>query len=319
MQTEPGSDPTQDDVELDTPATEPDTGKPSSIARVKGAVVAAKQRAETTRENLEARRPEQPVLDITFCTIERDVARGGGLMAGALAYRFFFWLLPFALVLVAGIGFLASADETAPQDLAESFGVVGFAAQSIADAAETSSKSRWWALAIGLPTLYLASVSFVKALSVAHALTWGVPNRKLTRKPLAALVMTGVLVSTLACIALESRIRAESEGPGLLVALFFILVVAGLWLFVSWHLPRAATTLRELVPGAIVFAVGVQFVHLVTVYYVSRKVANASSAYGSLGAATGILLSLFFLARVAVLGAAVNAELWARRQAQANE
>ncbi len=92
------------------------------------------------------------------------------------------------------------------------------------------------------------------------------------------------------------------------------MIVAGLWLFVSWHMPRAATTLRDLVPGAIVFAVGVQLVHLVTVYYVSRKVAGASSTYGSLGVATGILLSLFFLARIAVLGAAVNAELWARKQ-----
>lgn len=313
MQTDPSSDPTADDAGVAAPAPV-DAEKPSSIARMKGTVVAARQRVETTRENLEAQRPNRPVVDIAFCTIERDVQRGGGLLAGALAYRFFFWLLPFALVLVAGIGFLASADETAPQDLAKSFGVVGFAAQSITDAAETSSHSRIWALAIGLPALYLASVSFVKALSVAHALTWGVPNRKLTRKPLAALVMTGVLVGTLGCIALESRIRSESEGPGLIVALFFMVVIAGLWLFVSWHLPRAPTTLRELVPGAIVFAVGVQLVHLVTIYYVSRKVANASSSYGSLGVATGILLSLFFLARVAVLGAAVNAELWTRRQ-----
>jgi uncharacterized BrkB/YihY/UPF0761 family membrane protein len=319
MQTEPGSDPTQDDVELDTPATEPDAGKPSSIARVKGAVVAARQRAETTRENLEAQRPQRPVVDIAFCTIERDIARGGGLMAGALAYRFFFWLLPFVYVMVAGIGFLATADETAAQDLARTVGVVGFAAQSIADAAETSSTSRWWALAVGLPVLYLASVSFVKALTIAHALIWGVPTRKLERKPVAALAMTGVLVGTIAAVAVENKIRSESPGPGLAVALLFVFVVAGLWLFVSWHLPRAETTLRELVPGAVVVAFGVQFVHLVTVYYVSRKVAGASSSYGTLGAATGILLSLFFLARVVVLGASVNAELWARRQSQAKE
>ncbi len=118
---------------------------------MKGTVVAARQRVETTRQTLEAQRPTQPVVDVAFCTIERDIQRGGGLMAGALAYRFFFWLLPFCLVLVAGIGFLASADESAPQDLARSFGVVGFAAQSISDAAETSSRSRWWALAVGLP------------------------------------------------------------------------------------------------------------------------------------------------------------------------
>ena len=35
---------------------------------------------------------------------DRDADVGGGIIAGALAYRLFIWLLPFALVLVAGLG-----------------------------------------------------------------------------------------------------------------------------------------------------------------------------------------------------------------------
>ena len=37
--------------------------------------------------------------------VERDSEVGGGIIAGALAYRLFIWLLPLALVAVAGLGF----------------------------------------------------------------------------------------------------------------------------------------------------------------------------------------------------------------------
>jgi len=113
----------------------------------------------------------------------------------------------------------------------------------------------------------------------------------------------------------ENRVRAESEGPGFFAVMFFIVIVAALWLFVAYHLPRAeGTTWIDVVPGAVAVAVGGQIVHLITVYYVSRKVAGASSTYGALGAAAGLLLSLFFLARVVVLGTVLNVEMWARKQ-----
>jgi uncharacterized BrkB/YihY/UPF0761 family membrane protein len=94
----------------------------------------------------------------------------------------------------------------------------------------------------------------------------------------------------------------------------FILFIAAVWVAASWRLPHAAHNWHELVPGALLVAVGGQCVHLVTVYYVARKLERASSTYGSLGAATAILLSLFFVARVIVAGAELNAELAERRQ-----
>ena len=37
-------------------------------------------------------------------------------MAGALAYRLFIWLLPLALVTVAGLGFAAEANSETPEE-----------------------------------------------------------------------------------------------------------------------------------------------------------------------------------------------------------
>jgi uncharacterized BrkB/YihY/UPF0761 family membrane protein len=310
------SEPEQVPAAPDAPGAEPDT--PGLSQRVKTTVATARDKADETFKRVEASRPHHPTVDVAFTTVERDLERGGGLIAGALAYRFFFWVLPFVLVLVGGLGFLSAASESAPQDLAKQAGFLGLTAQSIADASKNAERTRVYALVIGLPALYLASIGFVKALMVAHSLVWGVPRRKLMKKPLAAAVMTGVLVAAFVILAIEQRVRQNSEGPGLAIVLLFIVVAAGLWLLVSWYLPHAdGVTLWNLVPGCVLVAAGIQAVHVVVVYYVSRRVSHASSTYGSLGTATAILLALFLLARVIVFGASLNAELWRRRQLRA--
>ncbi len=293
----------------------PDPGTPGVTQRIKTTVATAREKADDTFKRVEASRPDHPSVDIAFTTVERDFDRGGGLIAGALAYRFFFWLLPFVLVLVGGLGILSSASSTAPQDLAKQAGFLGLTAKSISDASANAEKTRFYALVIGLPALYFASIGFVKALTVAHSLVWGVPRRKLTRKPLAAVVMTGVLVAAMLLLAIEQRVRERAQGPGFVVVMFFIVLATGLWLFVSWVMPHAeGVSVWHLIPGALLVAAGIQGVHLVTVYYVSRKVSHASSTYGALGGATAILLSLFLIARVIVFGASLNAEMWRRRE-----
>ena len=295
---------------------EPET--PGFTERIKTTVASAKEKADVTFKRVEASRPDHPTVDIAFTTVERDVERGGGLIAGALAYRFFFWVLPFVLVLVGGLGFLSAASTTAPADLAKQAGFLGLTAKSIADASASAERTRFYALLIGLPALYLASVGFVKALMVSHSLVWGVPRRKLLRKPLAAVVMTAVLVGAVVLLAIEQRVRENSSGPGILVTLLFIVFAASLWLFVSWFLPHADdVSVWQLVPGALLTAAGIQAVHVVIVYYVARKVTHSSAAYGGLGAATAILLSLFLIARVIVYGASLNAEMWRHRQVRA--
>jgi uncharacterized BrkB/YihY/UPF0761 family membrane protein len=293
----------------------PEPGKPGLTQRIKATVATAREKADDTFKRVEASRPDHPSVDIAFTTVERDFDRGGGLIAGALAYRFFFWLLPFVLVLVGGLGILSAASSTAPQDLAKQAGFLGLTAKSISDASANAERTRFYALVIGLPALYFASIGFVKALTVAHSLVWGVPRRKLTRKPLAAAVMTGVLVAAIVLLAIEQRVRESAKGPGFAVVMLFIVLAAGLWLFVSWVMPHAeGVTVPHLIPGALVVAAGIQGVHLVTVYYVSRKVSHSSSTYGALGGATAILLSLFLIARVIVFGASLNAEMWRRRE-----
>ena len=54
-------------------------------------------------------------------------------MAGALAYRLFIWLLPFALVVVGGIGVAADVSSESPASAARSLGLTGIVANSVAE------------------------------------------------------------------------------------------------------------------------------------------------------------------------------------------
>ena len=120
----------------------PEPGTPGLTQRIKTTVATAREKADDTFKRVEASRPDHPSVDIAFTTVERDFDRGGGLIAGALAYRFFFWLLPFVLVLVGGLGFLSAASETAPQDLAKQAGFLGLTAKSISDVSRRMPRGR---------------------------------------------------------------------------------------------------------------------------------------------------------------------------------
>ena len=76
--------------------------------------------AERLSRRAQLERGRHGSVDAVFEMAERDGEVGGGIIAGALAYRLFIWLLPLALVAVAGLGFAADAASSTPEEAAES-------------------------------------------------------------------------------------------------------------------------------------------------------------------------------------------------------
>ena len=86
------------------------------------------------------------------------------------------------------------------------------------------------------------------------------------------------------------------------------------WWLASWLLPHGDAPPVALVPGALLFAIAVQVMHLVTVLYLSRKLSSASELYGDLGGAATLLLWLYLISRLMVAAAMLNAAMWVRHQ-----
>jgi uncharacterized BrkB/YihY/UPF0761 family membrane protein len=289
----------------------------SSDGRVRRFVSTTRARVDAARAAVEAKRPHVKSVDATFAVLERDRERAGWLLAGALAHRLFLWLLPFTLVVVAGLGFLASADRESPSDLADSVGVVGIAADSIARAAADAERARFIALFVGVPALYIATVGAIKAFRTVSALAWSVPAGSIGRTSLAVLGFLVLLVTAFAITLVAAAVREVSPGAGVFAT--GLILIGYVWIAYAalWVLPRRTVPWTALLPGALLIGLGLEAIHLITVYFISYRVSSSSDTYGALGVAAALLLSLYLVGRLFVAGVILNSTLWERSQLSA--
>ena len=67
-------------------------------------------------------------------------------------------------------------------------------------------------------------------------------------------------------------------------------------------------------PARSFFGVGLEALHLVTVYWIAREVENKTETYGAIGFALALLLWAYLLGRLITSSAVVNETLWSRYQ-----
>jgi uncharacterized BrkB/YihY/UPF0761 family membrane protein len=91
-------------------------------------------------------------------------------------------------------------------------------------------------------------------------------------------------------------------------------LVGGVWLVVSTELPHRDARWPALIPGSVVFGLGLLLVSVFNVYVTTRLVEGRADTYGALGIAAALLFSLVLVGRVMILSAEVNALLDERRR-----
>src|SRR5262245_7274189 len=244
--------------------------------------------------------------------MERDVTNGGGVLAAAVAFRIFIFMVPFVFVIVTAFPFASDATDQNANDLADKFGMAGLASTAIHSASDLSFWHRLSLLLIGLFALALASRSLVRVLRITHGLAWNVRVPKM-QKPFRAAI--GLIVVVFALTLFSAATSEIDLGfVGLIPSVITGVVVVGLWLFVQWRLPHQDVAWTELVPGAVLVGVGAEVLQLVTVVYFTRSIESKSETYGAIGAALAILLWAYILGRIVVSGAMLNAVLWEQKQ-----
>jgi uncharacterized BrkB/YihY/UPF0761 family membrane protein len=236
-----------------------------------------------------------------------------GLLAGGLAYRLFFWFVPLGLVFAAVLSFWVDEDRVGLQDAARNFGISGASTQSAMKAIAEQHHARWYFLVAGLVLLVWSGIGVIRALNVAHSVAWNLRPEKLRRPVFAGLVFSGIVTSLIIVSASTQYLREHygEIGLWLTLSLFVFYLVVVLW--VMDKLPHRSTSWRDLLPGALLVALGTEAIHIVVVLYLVPKLGHSSELYGALGTATVILLWLYLLARLLVAAAFLNAALWDHR------
>jgi uncharacterized BrkB/YihY/UPF0761 family membrane protein len=291
--------------------TEPATDEKKG--RLAAAAAAARERTRAAEAWGEAKRQQSPWAAWLYDVVDRDRDCGGGLLAGALAYRFFIWLLPFVLVLVGGLGVLSAAASETPEELAGEANMSALVTASVQSAA--NSNARWYALLIGIPILLYTTRTLLRSLMGVNRLIWTARVRRTKPTVVQTLAFLGIMAAFPLVSGVASAARASSTATGIVVTLGATAVYGALWFLISWWLPHADAPRRALLPGSAVFAVGTLGLHVFWAYFVGPLASSRHDTYGSLGIAAALLLGLYFLGRLLVVSGAVNATLWERRHA----
>ncbi len=246
--------------------------------------------------------------------LDRERVAGGTLLAGGLAYKLFFWLVPLALVVAAVLSFWEREDSQSLASAGREFGLSASAVRASMEAIEQSAYGRWYFLVVGFGLLMWFSIGVVRALRISYAVAWGVRPERM-RHPIVAGEIFTLLAVALIIVSGATQVAREQLGAeGLLLTIALVLVYSAVALWMMKLLPHADAPLTALLPGAVLVAVGVQAMHLVVALYLGPKLGRSSELYGALGVATVILLWLYFTARLLTASAFLNAALWERKR-----
>jgi uncharacterized BrkB/YihY/UPF0761 family membrane protein len=250
-------------------------------------------------------------IDIALRVVRRDIEAGGTLLAGALAFRMFIWLLPCGLLLTALLGFTA-AEADSPGELTRRIGMSPLTSSVIGQVGAQAERGWYLTAMLGLIFLCGAGLALSRALDGIHARVRRTPIDRRLRPALARAARCNAAVLGIVVGNLATPVVGAAVGHPVLVIVMSSLVLylgfGAVLLTVEWP-PRW----RRVLPGAALIALGIEGLHLVAVLYLPGRMARASQLYGTLGVAAAILVWLALIARLVVLGQVLNAVLAERR------
>ncbi|HEY7439369.1 MAG TPA: YhjD/YihY/BrkB family envelope integrity protein [Acidimicrobiia bacterium] len=298
-----------------------ETGHPQHFRRTRASAAQARARIEDAQHRLEAARPRNRWIDVAFGSYEHDTHVGGGILAGAVAFRIFLFLVPYVFVFVIGLGAFATSAHESARSVARTSGVAGIAAQAMVTSSKTSFNTQVISLLIGVLALVIAARTALKTMRIVHALVWGRPLAARRTSLVAALGLIVIVTITLVMVQLVGALRSDSLLLGTIATGLFVVVPTVVWLLASLvYFPKAAEAgWLDLLPGSLLVGIGFQLLHLFTVLWITHQVESKSKTYGAIGTALALLFWAYLLGRVLTAGAVLNASNWYHDHARSAE
>jgi uncharacterized BrkB/YihY/UPF0761 family membrane protein len=132
-------------------------------------------------------------------------------------------------------------------------------------------------------------------------------------RPRSLGVFAAALIGQLVLVAGVGAVNHQTAIGGILTLVAFVFALAGLWLIISLEVPHSNARWTDLIPGSLFYAIGLTSVLLLNILILGNLIQSKTSTYGALGTAATLLLAFFFVGRVIVGAAVLNATLYRRR------
>jgi uncharacterized BrkB/YihY/UPF0761 family membrane protein len=281
------------------------------IARARRSAEELEQRARTEFDQARERHASVRIVVQAF---ESDRRRAGGLLAGGLAYKVFLWQIPLVLFLVSAFGLVVDLAGDDPADVARQTGMTAALASSISQAVAASHSARWWLLFLGAFVTVWAGRGVYRGVRLVSELAWDARAPK-GNSLVGSLAVTGFGLIAITMQALLPKAFSTLGVPSVIAFLLGLILASALSVWLLSLLPRADAPWPAVLPGAVLFGVGIRVLGLAASTYFAVRLDRTSDLYGALGVAIVMMLYLFVLARLFVAAQFLNATLHRRRLA----
>jgi hypothetical protein len=127
---------------------------------------------------LDTRRQRSGMVDAGFLVQELDARVGGGILAGALAFRLFLFMVPVVYVVFTVLGAASRALGQDPAHLADSAGITGLLASTVVKVDQQGAWTQVPLVLGAIVAMFITAGALLKALYVVHWLIWRVPRSR---------------------------------------------------------------------------------------------------------------------------------------------
>jgi membrane protein len=277
---------------------------------------------DRTVEGVDRIQQRRTWLGFPLAVVKKFGEDNGGNLAALIAFYAFFSLFPLLIVFVAILGFVLQGNTHLQKTILDSaltqFPVIGDQLKRNIGSVQGSGI----ALVIGLLLTLWAGLGGVKAVSSALDTVWDVPFKhrlNFLKSTLRALIMLAILgTGTLAATGLSAIATGGGDFSPLKILgiIGATLLNFGVFLIAFRILTAAEVTWSEVLPGAVVAAIGWEALQLAGAYIVGHQIKNAKETYGTFAFVIGLLVWLRIGAQVTLYAAEINVvkarRLWPR-------
>ena len=266
-------------------------------------------------------------LAFPFAVLKKFGDDRASQLAALIAYYGFFSLFPLLLVFATVAAFVIEGNPELQRRLIDSvldqFPVVGTEIGETIDESIKQLSGSPVALTIGIVGALWTGTAVVAAAQQAMDDIWDVP--RVDRPGLLGRMMRAFLLLFVfgASLVLSTFLAGTGTETGWAVMLLRVISIAGLLLvsvgvfaFAFRVLTAATITWRQVLPGAIVAAIGWTVLLMVGRWVVERQIGQASAIYGFFATVIGLLAWIYLAAQLFLLAGEVNVvrvrRLWPR-------